>query len=348
MITETLQSQEAKFRASFPNGFFLFKENLSDIERYLKDWRFISEDDTLLELKKPGDGNMNYVLRAIFKHSESIIIKQSRPWVEKYPQFEAPIIRNVVERTFLDLVQLDERLSEHTPRVIGFDASSNILVTQDIRKSKDLSRVYKRGEVVTNSEITQVVDYANNLLTITNTATFPTNVDMRKLNHHHIFDLPFKVGNGFNLDEIQNGLQDISTICTSDSELTRKVNDLGNVYMSQGKHLVHGDLYPGSILETEECLYIIDPEFSFIGPSEWDIAIFIAHLMLAQIPKEQVHFTIDSFQKPASFNQLQFCGFIGTEIIRRLIGLAQLPLELKLEEKEQLLREATSLIKQGI
>ena len=43
--------------------------------------------------------------------------------------------------------------------------------------------------------------------------------------------------------------------------------------MQNGDTLLHGDYYPGSWMRVRERLYIIDPEFSFAGPKEFDLGI---------------------------------------------------------------------------
>lgn len=349
MITNlTDEKLEAKFRECFPKGFFLNKENISEAEYYLKQRGWIPKNDNLLSLEKPGEGNMNYVLRVTCENSGSFIIKQSRPWVEKYPQFEAPINRNGVEKEFLELLESSANISKNSPKVFGFDENSNILFTEDIVDAKDFTYVYQKEKSFTKDEIDKVIYFANELSNIEMSPSFPENLEMRKLNHQHIFNLPFLDDNGFPLDDFQSGLLELSRICTSDSELKNRVLKLGNVYLGEGSALQHGDLYPGSFLKSPKGVFVIDPEFAFFGPSEWDIAVFVAHLILAQTEPELVNHAIDSFIKPKNFDQLQFCGFIGTEIIRRLIGIAQLPLALTIKEKENLLIDASNLIKQGM
>jgi len=66
---------------------------------------------------------------------------------------------------------------------------------------------------------------------------------------------------------------------------------------------------------------------------------------MMQTSKADIDFAYDHYQKGNHFNEERFYGFAGTEIMRRLIGLAQLPLTLTLAEKEQLLVLAASWIK---
>lgn len=342
-----LQEEDLKerFLQSFPDAFYLEKENIEQVERYLKTRGWLRSDDKLLSLEKPGEGNMNYVLRAEFGNSKSIILKQARPWVEKFPTIDAPVLRTEVEDRFFELTSEYRFLASHTPSVIGLDRESHILALEDLGEASDCTYVYQKNESFSEVEVQKVVSFINELNQIEGARLFYTNLEMRRLNHQHIFHLPFLSDNGFALDDIQLGLQDMSDLCKLDIEVVSKASELGSMYLNEGTRLQHGDLYPGSILSTPESFYVIDPEFSFIAPLEWDISIFIAHLFLAEAGEPLIQTAIKEFEKPSSFNEANFCGFVGIEIIRRIIGLAQLPLELSLSEKEQLLRKAVGFIK---
>ena len=51
------------------------------------------------------------------------------------------------------------------------------------------------------------------------------------------------------------------------------------------------------------------------------------------------------YQRPKGFDERLFNQFIGVEILRRLIGIAQLPLSLSIAEKQKLIEEAVALLK---
>ncbi|MEO1023697.1 MAG: phosphotransferase, partial [Bacteroidota bacterium] len=156
---------------------------------------------------------------------------------------------------------------------------------------------------------------------------------------------PFDPSNLFPLDDIQHGLKKRAKSITDNNSIKEKVNQLGKIYLSKGGTLCHGDFYPGSIMITKRHgLRVIDPEFSFPGPKEWDLAVFVAHLYLAQTHISLIQKSLDLFTGIDDLDESLFWGFVGTEIIRRLIGLAQLPLELTLQEKEDLLQQACLFI----
>lgn len=58
-------------------------------------------DEVVEGVEREGEGNMNCVVR-VMTSRRSFILKQSRPWVEKYPGFAAPL------SVFLYIVRLGD------------------------------------------------------------------------------------------------------------------------------------------------------------------------------------------------------------------------------------------------
>ena len=75
--------------------------DLDDLERYVRAQGFLGDGERLLAAGKAGEGNMNLTLR-LTTDRRSFIVKQSRPWVEKYPHIPAPADRALVEIAFYD------------------------------------------------------------------------------------------------------------------------------------------------------------------------------------------------------------------------------------------------------
>ena len=119
---------------------------------------------------------------------------------------------------------------------------------------------------------------------------------------------------------------------------------LGDVYLQTHNILIHGDYYPGSWIKSKSGIKIIDPEFSHFGKAEFDLGVMMAHLKMAQIENSLLKRVLDLYQKPLDFDYQLFLGFCGVEIMRRIIGLAQLPLHLTIKEKSDLLNFSMHLI----
>ena len=89
---------------------------------------------------------------------------------------------------------------------------------------------------------------------------------------------------------------------------------------------------------------LIDPEFSFGGKPEFDLGVFYAHLILSghddALLARWLAQTVDAPGRDATLTR----QFAGVEIMRRLIGVAQLPLALTLPAKAALLTRSRELV----
>ncbi|TAE56065.1 MAG: aminoglycoside phosphotransferase, partial [Bacteroidetes bacterium] len=302
-----------------------------------------------LSAARPGEGNMNYTLR-IQTNTRSFILKQSRGYVEKYPSIAAPRDRALTEGHFYGLVRAYEDLRSYMPELYHSDTENALLMIEDLGESSDFTSLYQPGNHLQEAEIEALMAYLSLLHEKITLETVPAglpNRAMRALNAEHIFHHPLMEDNGFSLDTVTPGLQQIAMRYKTDAALKSKVAELGNLYLTDGSTLLHGDYYPGSWLRTTRGVQVIDPEFCFFGPPEFDLSVAVAHMMMALQPEEATDSLLKHYRQPAGFDERLLMQLAGVEIIRRLIGLAQLPLSLNLEEKSALLEEAVALVLQA-
>jgi 5-methylthioribose kinase len=326
--------------------FLLNPDKLRELTGYLQQQEWISTAESIITAGKSGEGNMNCVLRAD-TGTRTIILKQSRSYVEKFPHIPAPANRTIIESLFYKKIAGQIIIKQMMPGLIGADEENNIMTLEDVGNSGDYTFLYGLKENLHNEEIVTLVSWLHALHTQVKKSTGDTalsNKEMRLLNHEHIFNYPFQKNNNFDLDAVQAGLQAIAMPYKNDSHLKKKIENLGSHYLSEGEYLLHGDFYPGSWLKTANGIKIIDAEFCFYGLREFDLGVMKAHLYLTKHDEATMPVIKNSY--PA-FNELDIDildGFTGTEIMRRLLGLAQLPLKLNLSEKEYLLKKAYQLI----
>ncbi|MEL6256503.1 MAG: aminoglycoside phosphotransferase [Bacteroidota bacterium] len=326
--------------------FTLNADELTQMEAHLRSHKWIAPDEQLISAKKAGEGNMNYTLR-VRSNFRSFILKQSRPYVEKYPQIPAPIERALIEAKFYETIQQDVRLYDYTPELVAKDPENFLIQLEDLGSSDDFSFLYQKGKQIKPEEIKELAEFLSILHGEFNSDKITPNIsnrDMRALNAEHIFNYPFLEENGFNLDDVTPGLQELAMSYKTDDAFKSKVGELSKYYLEDGPTLLHGDFYPGSWLQTIRGVKVIDPEFGFFGIPEFDLSVWIAHFHMA----EQEQANIDQILVDYAFTSNLDTGVLealaGVEIMRRLIGLAQLPLTLGLAEKENLLKEAYRLI----
>ncbi|MFY0627606.1 MAG: phosphotransferase [Reichenbachiella sp.] len=297
-------------------------------------------NEKVIKTDIPGEGNMNVVMR-VTTQKRTFILKQSRPFVQKYQQIAAPIDRINTEFQFYQATKRSG-LSKGLPEVLAFDKADHLLMMEDIEGSMDMVALYQEKSI-SHHEIETLVIGLRNIHKCNSISEFPENLALRELNHQHVFVLPFMEDNGFNLDDVQNGLRDISAIYRSDSALKKTIGEIGKIYLSKGEYLLHGDYYPGSWIRGTRGIFVIDPEFSFMGFREYDLGVMIAHLILVT-GSENKKQEVLSLYNVESVDASLINKIAGIEIMRRIIGLAQLPLIRTLEEKSQLLQLAHRLI----
>lgn len=282
---------------------------------------------------------MNVVIRVV-TDERSFILKQSRPYVQRYPEVEAPVERIVVEKNFYQAVS-DNAVNAHIPNILGFDSAENLLLLEDLGHCEDRVTIYEK-RIIPAKELDRLIFILGLIHRKDVEDAFPDNLEMRRLNHQHIFVLPFLEDNGLDLDKVQPGLQKLSMPFKEDKALKSVVDKIGIKYLSPGNTLLHGDFYPGSWMTEADNLYVIDPEFAFPGFAEFDLGVMAAHLIMATGKKSYLTQIHGRYQGEADKKLMGQVA--GIEIIRRLIGLAQLPLERTLDEKAKLLKKARKLI----
>ena len=336
-----------ELRHAHPDVYWLALDDAAGLTNYLRHQQWLNADEQIHTVTKAGEGNMNCTLR-VTTDQRSFIIKQARPWVEKYPSIAAPWERALVEAGFYQLIATDAMLQNQMPRLLGSDAVSRINVFEDLGASDDLTSLYSDERQLEAAQVETLAAYLTQLhrgfLTYGDKAAF-ANRAMRELNHFHIFTFPLQPDNGFDLDAITPGLQAAAQTLKDDAAYVARVTQLGELYLQDGATLLHGDFFPGSWLQAGDGLKVIDPEFCFFGAAEFELGVMLAHLHLTNQPPAVIDRLSQSYQPSASNWQPALVEqFAGVEIMRRLIGVAQLPLTVGLARKQRLLQLSRQLV----
>ncbi len=108
----------------------------------------------------------------------------------------------------------------------------------------------------------------------------------------------------------------------TDAAYVAEVQRLGAYYLSAASgHLLHGDFYPGSWLRCaapDRGLAVIDPEFCFIGPAEFDVGVRLAHAVFGgdSYVLAEAEFMKD-YDAPPAFDTGLLRRFAGVEVMHR-------------------------------
>ena len=308
-------------------------------------------------LETAGEGNMNRTLRAHLDDGSSMILKQSLDHVAKYPDIAAPIERIGVEAAFYAAIAPHTKLSMNMPQLIGFDAANHLLAMQDLGSGSDLTDMYPgnagEGQVAPET-LQQIIAWLSDLHAIIPPTDFPSNKEMRALNHAHIFCIPLVAETHAQLAAVLGPqTRKIADQIANQRKLHDRAQELGSLYLgtttsASKKVLLHGDFYPASWLRGGDGrVSIIDPEFAFVGHAEFDVGVLMAHLYFAGFDRSAISAALERYHSPVNFELVLAEKFAGMEIIRRLLGVAQLPLSAEDQTKVEWLTIGTDLLMNG-
>ena len=319
--------------------------NRLDVERYLAARGLVADEDLPIEIARAGEGNMNLALRVTTAEGRSFVLKQGRPWVEKYPHIPAPFARTLVEAAFYSAVQVAPQVASRMPAVLHLDTRNHVLVLEDVGGAGDFTSIYADAIMPTGT-LAALLEWLGRLASISvpaeSRAVF-ANPAMRALNHEHIFRFPLLDDNGLDLDAITPGLGNVARELAGDRAYGDAVAALGQRYLADGGTLVHGDYFPGSWLKAGDGVRIIDPEFCFLGDPEFDCGVLAAHLTMAQCSPAALEM-VSAAADARRLDRTLVAAYAGVEIMRRLIGVAQLPITDGIDRKRALLRRSRELV----
>lgn len=304
--------------------------------------------EQILSCERAGEGNMNLTLR-VRTDQRSLILKQSRPWVEKYDHIPAPWDRNIVEQRFYGRVASIPAVAGRMPRIVASDETTRVILMEDLGEARDFSDLYRGGDIL-DAQVNALAQYLRALHDNTDTETPDeglVNREMRALNHTHIFEVPLRKNNGVALDKFELWLDRAANSLRADTEFTTTVAELGDRYLADGTCLVHGDYFPGSWLKVGDEVKVIDPEFCFYGDPEFDLGVAVAHFRLSGQDLDLVHGFLRAYSGRdliTAYDVPLLAQYAGVEVMRRLIGVAQLPLPPTQGFRADMLRRARAAV----
>jgi len=323
---------------------YLKQDDVEAVDKLLHRIGALDAGERVERVDCAGQGNMNLTLR-VTTGRRSLIVKQSRPWVERYPEIEAPVERCDIEADFYRRVAEVRAVAGAMPRLLGHSQADHVLVLEDLGASADLTDLYG-GRPADAEDVAGLARYLSALhaITLTKDAERLVNRAMRELNHAHQYRIPLEPGNGLDLDAIEAGLSAAARQAIADNAFTDAVDALGERYLADGDYLLHGDFFPGSWLRHRDGVRIIDAEFAFHGDREYDLGVALAHLVMARQP-EAAQALLRAYEHPSPLDHPLLSQYVAAEIMRRLIGYAQLPLALRAPQRAELLSRAVRAMK---
>ncbi|MEM9624162.1 MAG: phosphotransferase [Pseudomonadota bacterium] len=323
----------------------LSTDNQTELTQLARALGWLPADTDITALSIPGAGNMNVVFRARLSNGGSVIFKQAPAYVARFPDIAAPPERLHSEAEFYAAVATDPQLATRIPEIIGYDPEHHLLCLQDLGEMGDLTHVYNLSEPLPQQPLQELLAWLGRLHNLPVSGAMPVNQAMRELNHQHLFVVPLQSDNGVELPE---ALLQVAETLRTNQALHSSMQRLGEIYLGQRQvtriSMLHGDFYPGSWLShangDAQGIKVIDPEFCFAGPAEFDVGVMHAHLLMAGITDAQWQSLLEHYARPPGFAADLAAEFTAVEIIRRILGVAQLPLAATHHQQVQWLEQA--------
>ncbi len=325
----SLRDESMREHPDFP---FLRAGDREGVEDFLRQRGWIGADETISSCEPAGPGNMNLTL-LVRTSQRNFVLKQARPWVEKFDHIEAPWSRAAVEIRFYRRVSGIPAVAGGMPALLAADPASASLLLDYLPGDGDFSDLYDpdRSSGLSDSDLDRAAFFLARLHEETRGTPESelANREMRDLNHAHLFEIPLAQDNGLDLDVHESGLTKAARSLQADRAYRSAVSEIARVYLTEGPCLLHGDYFPGSWLRAKGGLRVIDPEFGFFGRPEIDLGCTLAHFALARQSIERARDFLARYAGHAGGPEPDpklLAGFAAVEVMRRLIGVAQLPI----------------------
>ncbi|CAM6097974.1 unnamed protein product [Calypogeia fissa] len=241
------------------------------------------------EVKEVGDGNLNYVY-IVLGPQGSLVLKQSLPHVrcvgESWPM--------TLERTYFEQLALKkefEIVPEHVPEVYYFDHPMAAVAMRYLEPPHIILRKGLIHGIVYPLLAEHISSFLAKTLFNTSLLALKTiqhknavaesygNYEMCTLTEKVIFTEPYMVASNNRWTSPQ--LDKDAKAIREDNDLKLEIAELKAKFCSQTQAFLHGDLHTGSVMVTDTSTQVIDPEFSFYGPSGFDIGAFLGNLIMA-------------------------------------------------------------------
>lgn len=346
-------SRRAEFEAEHPEVHVLSADQAGRVDLVMGAVGWLGDEEQVTTCACLG-GESSTVMRVELQELRggwrTAVLKQSLPWLRRDESVAMPADRWHGERAFYAEVARVPEAATHMPRLMAANEARSLLLLEDFRGASNLASLYRGGSLA--DEAAQGLGAFLGALrrgTRGREQPDPANKGMKALNHRMLFEAPFVSamagGDDFGpdgsapgdaaLDASEPGLGEAAKTLRSDRAFREAVSELGSRFLGAGACLVHGAFHPANWLVVQDGgVRVVDPQYGGCGDAEFDIGTGLGHLLLARQPEEVVAAFLsaavgseDAEDVESGVDRPLVARYAGAEIVRRLIGGGQLPLE---------------------
>jgi len=279
-----------------------------------------------------GDGNINWV-RRFRTGAGSRVVKQARPSLERFPEYQVSTERILFEARYYETVALFD-FEGICPQVLHFDPVDRVLVLGDLCPAERLDSALARG-----ADIRLAAAALGRFLGRVHAGTRSPelaerfgNQEMLRLHGDHIFLLPYRE-NEFPLSP---ALRARSREIQHDRRLVAKIDSAYARYLEPRGSLVHGDVQAANVLLTPDGPKLLDAEIAHVGDPAFDVGQLVAHLVLPAFSRGETASArgaaeatwaayAEGFGSSGHPDFAVAAVYAGVELLRRTLGAARVP-----------------------
>jgi len=227
------------------------------------------------------EGNLNVVWRLPGTEG-SLIIKYAPPYIAAEPDVPLDPFRLTIEARCLRALGPEGRLSEvgsegavHTPRLVDFDEEVHVLLMKDLGDVLTLDRWLRTaGRDQLGSRAPGVGWRLGSFLGHLHRTTFGDATYRRTFENRPMQETRHAVQYQRVSEMLERGGVDDA------EQLAVRARALGEVLLEPGRCLTMGDLWPPSVLVSDEGISLIDWELAHYGRPLQDVAHALAHFWM--------------------------------------------------------------------
>jgi 5-methylthioribose kinase len=242
-----------------------------------------------LDIQEITDGNMNFafIVSNSQNPSQSVFVKQAPPYIKVMGE-DWPLTRERMAAEINTLNYHQKVCPKMVPKVYFQSISMSTLVMQNLSQCDIL-----RNQLIAGHRLPTFADdlatflakslyYSSGLFLSTQQKDeligHSGNPAMCQITEQFVFTYPFEHHdmNDYNQELPQAVIDSIQ----KDADVRAQVAQMKYLFMTKKEALLHGDLHTGSIMVDQQQSFVIDAEFSFVGPMGFDLGALMGNLYL--------------------------------------------------------------------
>lgn len=263
--------------------------NLLGFLRSLPEMTTLFSSFEQLEVQEITDGNMNFAFIVTNSQApnQTVFIKQSPPYIKVMGE-DWPLTQDRMTAEMNTLNYHQSVCPEMVPKVYFQSESMSTIVIESLAQYDIL-----RTQLIAGKTLPALADNLANFLAKSlfySSGLFlssaqqselinkSANQAMCEITEQFVFTYPFEHHemNDYNPELPQSVIDSIQ----KDPLVRAHVAQMKYLFTSKKEALIHGDLHTGSIMVSEQQSYVIDAEFSFVGPMGFDLGALLGNLYL--------------------------------------------------------------------